>query len=187
MHFEDLTPIRYHSGPCDAQEWLSPLLAVGWLEHPHPCSTGPSDGDILELLDRWVNSSWDYYSSYAFRGLHECSLCMATGRPSPGLLEIRSHLNLWIPGSSAIYLAPAMITHYIRDHGYRPPSEFVEAVLSCPEYGTPEYCSALRSANGDQQPPLLTRDEIAAEAAVQRDLILAQQASRKKPNSRLFY
>jgi hypothetical protein len=154
MHFEDLSPIRYSSGPCDAREWRSPLLAVGWLEHPHPFSTGSLEDVILKSLDRWVDLSWDFYPAYAFRGLHDCSLCLATGGSAHH--EIRSYLNLWIPGPSAIYLAPAMITHYIRDHGYRPPHEFIAAVMSCPEYGTPEYCSALRSANGGIQPPLLT-------------------------------
>jgi hypothetical protein len=44
---------------------------------------------------------------------------------SLGSAEIR------VPGSGGrIYAAPDLIYHYVEAHGYRPPDEFVEAVMA---------------------------------------------------------
>ena len=46
-----------------------------------------------------------------------------------------------------IYAAPDGIVHYISAHWYRPPDEFMEAVMACPGMGSAEYGAALM-ANG---------------------------------------
>jgi hypothetical protein len=56
--------------------------------------------------------------------------------------------------SISVYLAPGGIPHYIEVHSYLPPSEFVAAVLRCPDCGTNEYRDALRLANRGNEPPL---------------------------------
>jgi hypothetical protein len=33
-------------------------------------------------------------------------------------------------GNGTIYVAPNLIIHYIREHGYRPPDEFIRALLT---------------------------------------------------------
>ena len=53
-------------------------------------------------------------------------------------------LNLFVPGEGCVYVAPSLIAHYIRTHGYAPPGEFVEAVLQCPEMHSEEYLKARR-------------------------------------------
>lgn len=35
MHYADLCLSCYSGGPYDAGQWASPLLTIGWLEHPH--------------------------------------------------------------------------------------------------------------------------------------------------------
>jgi hypothetical protein len=47
---------------------------------------------------------------------------------------------------------PQMVAHYVEGHGYRPPEEFVQAVLACPAQGSPEYASAIAHANRPLQP-----------------------------------
>jgi hypothetical protein len=34
-----------------------------------------------------------------------------------------------VQGESARFAAPTMIIHYVEEHGYRPPGEFIDAVL----------------------------------------------------------
>jgi hypothetical protein len=37
-----------------------------------------------------------------------------------------------------------LVVHYIEDHGYRPPYEFLVAVQTCPEQGSVEFLDLLR-------------------------------------------
>jgi len=36
-----------------------------------------------------------------------------------------------------------MILHYVAEHGYAPPEEFITAVLACPPQGSREYLRLL--------------------------------------------
>ena len=102
--------------------------------------------------------------------LHVCSLCKVK---SP----LRwSNINLLIPGKDVVYAAPAGIVHYINDHQYLPPREFIEAVDRCPDYGLGPYLLALRQANGGRTTPLKTRDESVKET---RENLLRAIESRK--------
>lgn len=174
MHFKDLSLCRYHSGPHDAGSWNSPLFSIGWLEHPHRYPTGPTPSGLVERLETLMASSWEHYPSFAFRGGYQCSLCVL-GKPQRGR-HTRSHENLWIPGNGVIYIAPGMITHYVGDHFYLPPEGFIHAVLACPDYGSPEYCSALQASNSGQPPPLLTKQQVEAE----RDEWIERLKSRQR-------
>lgn len=162
MHCADLDLCRYHNGPYDAEQWQSPLQAVGWLESTHAFATGRAPTGLVARLEAFIEASAAYYSSYVFRGLHDCTLCTAeTARV--GRHHRRSHVNVWVPGEGVIYIAPATITHYVEDHGYLPPEAFVRAVMSCPDYGSAAYCAALRAANADAAVPLLTEAEARAQ------------------------
>jgi len=43
-----------------------------------------------------------------------------------------------------IYAAPNLIYHYVTAHSYRPPDEFIQAVLEGRQPDTPEYENLLR-------------------------------------------
>jgi len=66
-----------------------------------------------------------------------------------GLRGATGYRNVWIPAANAVYIAPEMILHYIRGHSYRPPDEFVEAVLVAPDQGSEDYMALI----GQFQPP----------------------------------
>jgi hypothetical protein len=34
-----------------------------------------------------------------------------------------------VPGDRKVYAAPILIHHYVEAHGYKPPEEFIEAVI----------------------------------------------------------
>jgi len=157
MHFDDLTLCRCHSGPLEADNWRVPLLAIGWLEHPYEFAKGEVPNGLASKLQEMAARARAFYPHYYFLGIHTCSLCVATASVSPG--PIWSQENIFVPGRSVVYVSPGGVDHYIEVHSYRPPQEYVDAVLLSPAYGSGEYCDALRRANLGQSVPLLTREE----------------------------
>ena len=126
MFIEDLSTDAYFArGPN--------VRAVGWLEAGHPHQQGPVPDEFLARLKKHVASA---YQSMLFCGWHECSLC------SDGQRRTGSY-NLLIPTTRLLYVAPEMIVHYIEDHGYRPPLEFVDAVMACPPQESSRYMALL--------------------------------------------
>jgi hypothetical protein len=157
MYYADLTMCRYHSGPFDPDNWRVPLLAIGWLAHPHEFTSGDVPRGFPSILHEMAARARSLYAHYYFLGMHSCSLCEATGRISPG--PIWSQENLFIPGRNVVYLSPGGLAHYVEVHSYSPPQDYVDAVLSCPPYGSSDYCNALCTANSGQRVPLLTEEE----------------------------
>jgi hypothetical protein len=44
-------------------------------------------------------------------------------------LQLAGHGHYLIRSQNVVYMAPALVLHYILDHHYRPPDEFVDAVV----------------------------------------------------------
>src|SRR5262249_33771499 len=112
------------------------VRAVGWLARRHPFPTGDVSASFLRRLKsfakRWRLNS-EALGFGVFRGLHTCELCGGC----------RMHGNFGVPAGDLLYVAPEMIVHYIEEHEYAPPSEFIEAVLAAPLPGTEGYGEAL--------------------------------------------
>jgi hypothetical protein len=134
MYFADLTEYRY------GQTSPRPdVLNVGWLSKHHPFQLGQSAPGFVEKLKRLVESPVNLY-----RGIHICEFCpppptvLAGGRipvpaPPPGTFgngEIR------VRGvgtkSNITYVAPTLVHHYVVEHHYLPPQEFIDAVNATP-------------------------------------------------------
>jgi hypothetical protein len=127
-HFPDGAP--YASGR-DPDEGL---VAIGWLERGFAYPRGEVSREFVEKLrllcrDRVVN---------VMRGWHHCTLCEPpSGEGLPLPLEVDSpqgpfpvgHGEIRLGGEQKRFAAPHMIIHYVEDHGYRPPDEFIDAVL----------------------------------------------------------
>lgn len=151
MFIPDLDLCRYHTGPFDADNWSVPLRAIGWLEHPHQFDTGATPSGLAARLQMLVKQGRSAYSHYNFRGVKFCSICKSAGLDSPG--PIWSQENIFVPGNGVVYIAPGGIVHYVEAHSYLPPREFIDAVFSCPKYGSHEFRDALHAANGGTAPP----------------------------------
>jgi hypothetical protein len=96
------------------------------------------------LFDYWkqprVNASSLLFSD-ASLGWHGCELCTTQtqwypgGRIGPVIrwkgqeLRLYGHGHHLVQHEGRVYLCPALILHYILDHGYRPPEEFIRAVI----------------------------------------------------------
>lgn len=115
-HYEDLEPCTAFPG-----EWRD-LLAVGWLAKDHEYSRGEVEPEVVDRLTRIF--SWA--PPDAPRGAHVCELCMCEDGPPAGAGSI------FVAGEGVLYVAPRLIAHYIRRHGYRPPPAFLEALRASP-------------------------------------------------------
>lgn len=124
MHFNDLTPYVYLT---PKRRPLPSVLNVGWLDRWHLTTKGAVDSAIVEKL--LALTDHDGTRVNQTRGLHDCPWCkqiikLADGSPL-GSAEI------WVPGENGIvYAAPTLVTHYITEHEYQPPAEFLAAVTT---------------------------------------------------------
>lgn len=123
VYYSDLS--KYEYIPSNAK---NNLVNIGWLDGEHAYTRGKvSDAVLLKVFELCkvpVNET---------RGYHVCELCHdkhfgitveVTGdRLVLGGAEIR------VNGCDGrIYAAPDLIYHYMREHDYLPPEEFVLAV-----------------------------------------------------------
>ena len=124
------------------------LAAVGWLSKDHPMTTGPVSIDFFEKLCTLLMHAWQPFIS---AGTHECDLCQFSGtanaRYKDYSIKSAATQNLFIPFSGKIYIAPESIAHYINAHYYKPPQEFIAAVIECPPMNSMDY-KRLLLANG---------------------------------------
>ena len=110
------------------------IRAIGWLNVDHEYSIGESPSAFITKLEEMVDRCSDSIKALGWRmfmGCHTCDFCN----------QFRSSLNLGIPDDEFLFVAPEMIVHYIKHHSYRPPAQFMEAVMGSPVPGTPEYFS----------------------------------------------
>lgn len=121
-YYPDLSEYSYY-------EHDQPMVNVGWLGRGHDFVKGDVDrqtlATILTLADLQQN---------VMRGVHDCEFCdiespqripapVEKGYVSLGMGEIRVESV-----KGVVYSAPSLIYHYIRDHRYLPPEEFLEGV-----------------------------------------------------------
>jgi hypothetical protein len=115
--FEDLTPYTYFHPEGDSPGTVN----IGWLERGHPFPTGRTTAKfrakLAQLCERRVNQT---------RGFHACTFCKGRDRP-------HSSAEMRVAGNGRVYAAPLLVHHYVEAHGYRPPDEFIEAVLAWDE------------------------------------------------------
>jgi hypothetical protein len=108
------------------------VRAIGWLHPDHPYTKGKAAPEFLSRLKEFrARSSHSAEALYfgAFGGFHTCEFC---GR-AHGIG------NFGVPSGDLLFVAPEMVVHYIEEHHYSPPAEFVEAVLRSPLPDTEEY------------------------------------------------
>ena len=114
---------------------------IGWLDGgiPYPTRDVPVEfvRRLRDICRSGVNRT---------RGLHQCNLCPAdqgtNWPPSPTTIRasagdyVVGGTEIRVPGRDGIvYASPDMIIHYVEAHGYRPPDDFIEAVLASKSNG----------------------------------------------------
>ena len=115
--FEDLTPYTY----LDPEEEAPGTVNIGWLDRFHPFPTGPTSEEFRDKLGRLCARRVK-----RTRGLHHCPFCKGRERPA-------SSSEMRVASAGRVYAAPSLVHHYVAAHDYRPPDEFVAAVLAWDE------------------------------------------------------
>src|SRR5690606_7727103 len=127
-YFADLSPYKSKAFPMLPQ--FDEVLTVGWLQEGHEYPKGEVGDETIAKLNALLESPKTHV--LRGKGFHECDLCTIEQRVYPSYKEREIALGsaeLWVPApDGVIYAAPTLIIHYIEDHGYRPPDEFIEAV-----------------------------------------------------------
>ena len=123
--FADLTPYSYdHAQPSDR------LLNIGWLADGHGFPVASPTDALLSALFNACETRVN-----PMRGFQICFLCK---RPKHQLTEAHWNGKVLSLGSAEIrvasrtgitFAAPNLIFHYVKEHHYRPPSVFIEALL----------------------------------------------------------
>lgn len=114
--FEDLSPCTFLGRECGQ--------SVGWLDAEKPFSTGEVPAEFLLRLAALHRE----HQSLKTRGFHQCPFCSASDdarhlHRSNAEIAVRAR-------DGTIYRAPALILHYVAAHGYRPPDQFISAVVN---------------------------------------------------------
>jgi len=132
-YFKDLSPYAYME---DHGTLNLPTLNIGWLSNREPFQKGRSARGFKDKLLRFCS---DEFVVLIARGFHTCEFCGLKEQwykerqgkygekaswASIGDGEIR------VLGKSAVYAAPTLIYHYVLEHQYKPPREFIEAILA---------------------------------------------------------
>lgn len=123
MRLEDLKPYTYTK-----KEGLENAIAIGWLEGDDlHHKTGDVPTELIKTLKK-------YEIQNRFRGFHCCEYCSEWGSTSAN-----GNGELWVFNGDKLYIAPYLIIHYIEEHKYKPPQEFIDAVLNGFRYDSPGY------------------------------------------------
>jgi hypothetical protein len=129
MHYADLSNYAYYlKKPVDS------VRNVGWLDAAYEFDVGAVPDGFLEKLEAIICSIGSLNAHVnKIRGVHSCSVCGELGPFEIGSNNVvLGASELWIPDveSGLYWAAPSLIYHYVRDHGYRPPDEFIKAVMA---------------------------------------------------------
>jgi hypothetical protein len=131
-YFPDLSP---YSFLLPADQVCADLLNVGWLSRWHSFHKGAVDQSVVHALLRLCRKP-----ARLTRGAQRCDFCgmfplwMAVdGEKVPlGNGEIR------VSGAfGKTYAAPTLICHYIAEHAYCPPQEFLNSITELQQPGSP--------------------------------------------------
>ncbi len=128
MYYEDLSSYEYFNGVT-----FPNIINIGWIDLEHGVNIGPIPSNALEKLKDIVAERGKFRGIVnVMRGIHSCPKCGASGLYSEknGKKTLLGNSEIWVPWDGKIYVAPNLIIHYIKDHNYLPPEEFIQALVS---------------------------------------------------------
>jgi hypothetical protein len=131
-YYDDLSSYEYYMD--------SPILEVkniGWLDKEHVFKTGTVNVDFLKKLELLIFRSFEKKINILankLRGSYDCPIC---GKRKEKIINESKTFTLgsaeiWIPDyrENGHYFATfGLIIHYVKDHDYEPPKEFIDSVM----------------------------------------------------------
>jgi len=121
-YYEDLTPYRYGLADkfLDDPEYTKKFdgVNIGWIGDLDNFQKGEVPAKFIDRLIEVEKS--DDFTINSHRGSHRCGLCGS---------QMGSRVKM-VEYSGVKYKFPSKISHYVIDHNYRPPSDFIEAIMN---------------------------------------------------------
>jgi hypothetical protein len=127
--FPDLSMYQTDSGL-----FIPEVVNIGWLSPKITFQTGSAPNDFIDKLKRLIKESafsqtklvmgrWD--------GTFTCPLCEINNWEIQKRIPYIGNAEIWIPSKNRekIYSSSTWICHYIIDHQYLPPDEYIESIL----------------------------------------------------------
>ena len=123
MRFKDLTPYKYTK-----RKGLESGISVGWIEGDDLLhNSGKVPPELVKLLKQ-------YEVQNRCRGFHDCEYCSEWG-----VTKAMGNGEIWVVKGETLYVAPYLIIHYIEEHNYQPPEDFMDAVINGFRPDSPGY------------------------------------------------
>jgi hypothetical protein len=123
---------------------IFPVRNIGWLTAQHSFPKGEVPQEFIARLAAFCLQSPAEFGL----GFHECEFCDPPIEPIEntilGIYLDTTELFV-LDNKDTLYLAPKLIYHYILSHKYRPPLEFIKAVLEGPLPDTKLYQKSMQS------------------------------------------
>jgi hypothetical protein len=124
-YFEDLTVHTYSS---DAEPGA---LNVGWLSKDAYFETGKSPEIFRAALDKLCS---DNAMNFCW-GHHVCEFCPEARFGDSFFIEMGNGEVRVRDSGGTWYVAPRLVGHYVAEHDYLPPQDFIDSVLNPNEIG----------------------------------------------------
>lgn len=141
------------------------LVHVGWLDRAHDFPRGEVPRPFFEKL---IALCCDPSEPFAAMGFHACDLHQFTAGPraitfAGKTVDALFRSNLFIPDGVRIFYAPSAIVHYVDAFFYRPPEDFIDAVMKCPPARSIEFKKLFLASGGSAlMPPKMTPEPTAS-------------------------
>ena len=113
------------------------FINIGWLDAAYPYTHGeivPQDKELL--LDMMFE--FCRYPVCRYRGVHVCQYCTHQDSKFDLITVQKNHATVSLGNGSImvqgrnnlVYVAPTLVYHYVAEHNYMPPDEFIHAVFT---------------------------------------------------------
>ena len=116
------------------------IRAIGWLSKYVRYDKTPMVSALRNLVMDQLEGG--LYCEF-YRGQHVCEFCYQEKHPGQQIgLGEEAFVSgfpsgngvIIVPSEDYLFVAPSLIGHYIEVHGYKPPEEFIRALIDCPDY-----------------------------------------------------
>lgn len=139
MYFKDLTPYKYHNSEIEMKN-------IAWLEKGHLFKKGDVPSVFKDKLWKYMS-----YPVSVCRGFQRCPFCSLGKNEIPtstynGQTRSVGYYELRVWGKDdTVYAVTSLIFHYMESHRYKPPIEFIEAVMNSDDPDNADYYNRVLS------------------------------------------
>ena len=122
-----------------------PLLAVGWLATGTEFEKGSVPLKLIEMLKELA-----FMPNLATLGIHPCDFCdndpdfVALIDEKGWRHSLGSSVSYVADGKKA-FVVPNLIYHYVKDHDYLPPQEFIDTLFNMPAINSDAYIELMNA------------------------------------------